>query len=339
MQRFSPLRCISIVLLLSLRVDAAAEQYYITRLPARVVPEKVVTLVAPEQGEAQILHREETAEKGTLLARINPKAAALAVREFELEKRRDTAAAQDDILLLQRQKEELEFVLKLPAEQRAYVQSKVEGKADKRALALLEEKISLRRAALELEQEKKQSLFEEKKAQAELRMPFNGRILYHIPLPESAEETLHLPSNVPVATVADDSALYLAVSLTDSELVNLPAEHIHLRLDESTGGPLQAVWHRRAVEKTDNTQQTLVYYFRVPEAAKERAWGMLGAHLVAELYYEGEDVTYIRKDELAAAAENTVYETWQDLVRAVYPGFRILFCGETHLALVPDGKE
>lgn len=325
-------------LCLTAGVDAEEGAYYITRLPACVVPEKVVTLQSPERGDALILHTGERAAKGEVLVRVNPKEIALAEREFELENHRDQTLAQEEILALQRQKEELSFVLNLPEEQRTYVQGKVKNKGDKRILALLDEKIQLRQEALALEQEKKRAVFEQKVAQAELRMPFDGRIQFHIPLPPHEDELVQLPGNVPILTVADDSSLYIAVALSDSELVNLPAEQLQLRLTGNDANPLNAVWHHRAVEKAERTQ-TLVYYFLVPAADKERMWALLGAHLIAELYFEGENVTYIRKDDLAASAGETVYETWQDLVDARYPGLRILFCGETHLALVPAEHE
>lgn len=314
---------------------AFAEAYYVTRMPARIVPTKLRTLQLQEAGEGLIVHPEERAKKGDLIIRLNPESTELLKQEFDLECRRDEMKMQEEILQLKRKKEELEFVNSLPAGQRGYVQQKIETKGDARLIALLDEKIKFLQSLTQIEKEKKKIRLEQQLARTELRMPFDGLLHFHIPLPENSDDRVQLPSGEPLVTVVDDSELFVAVSVTDSELVHLPTEALSIRISDMGESTWSARWHHRALEKNDRAQ-SLVYYFSVPAELKAYFWTLVGANLVAEVFYEGEGITYVRKDELAARAQGMVFETWEDVVKAVYPGFRLFFCGETHLALLPN---
>lgn len=314
---------------------AFAESYYVTRMPARIVPTKLLTLQLQEAGEGLIVHPDERARKGDLIIRLNPEATELLKQEFDLECHQDETKLQEEILQLKRQKEELEFVNSLPAGQRGYVQQKFETKGDARLIAVLDEKIKLLQSLTQIEKAKKKMRLDQQIARTELRMPFDGLLQFHIPLPANSDERVQLSSGEPLVTVVDDSELFIAVSVTDSELVHLPTEALSLRISDMGERTWSARWHHRALEKHERAQ-SLVYYFSIPADLKTHLWRLVGANLVAELFYEGTGITYVRKDELAAHTEGMVFETWEEVVKAVYPGFRLLFCGETHLALLPN---
>ena len=334
MQRVFSLWCISVVLWGYMNTTFA-ESYYVTRMPARIIPTKLRTLQLQEAGEGLIVHPNERAKKGDLIICLNPESTELLKQEFDLECRQDEAKRQEEILQLKRQKEELEFVRSLPTEQRGYVQQKFETKGDARLISVLDEKIKLLQSLTQIEKEKKRIRLEQQLARTELRMPFDGLLHFHIPLPENTDERVQLPSGEPLVTVVDDSELFIAVSVTDSELVHLPTEALSLRISDMGERSWSARWHHRALEKNDRAQ-SLVYYFSTPAELKAHLWTFVGANLVAELFYEGTGIMYVRKDELAARAVGMAFETWEDVVKAVYPGFRLFFCGETHLALLPN---
>lgn len=313
--------------------STSAEEYYISRLPARLVPRQAVVLNMPQNGEVQIVQYGERACKGDLLMLLNPREAQWEENAFRLEMQRDDIRQKEELLQLQRQKEELCFVTELPPEQRIYVQKKIRAQADARAVDLLDEKIALARAVAASEREKKETLYNQKKAQSELRMPFDGVVQFHIHQ-EKGMTSLPVPAGAALVSVADDSELYVAVSVPNSEWVNLPTEHLLLKLGDVGGNTLTAHWHHASIEKVEQTEG-LVYYFAIAPNQKKEAWKLLGTRLVGRLFLEGENILYLRKDEAARSAQGKVFETWAALVDSVYPGYRILFCGESHLALLP----
>lgn len=314
-------------------LPAAAEEYYISRLPARFVPRRVVKLNMPQTGEVEIICKERRAKQGDLVMRLNPEEAEWADTEFSLELQHDEVQFQEELLQLQRQQEELTFVSELPPEQRIYLRNKLAAQADARAVSLLDKKIALLREKAAAQQKHKQDLHAQQKAKSELRMPFDGVLEIHVQGGGRGENRIPVASGAPLVTVADDSELYLGAAIMNSEWANLPASRLLLKWEAAGAAPLSACWHHRCVEKTERSEG-LVYYFSVPEAQKAQAWNLLGTQLVAKLYYVGDDVLYLRKDEVVKAADGLVFETWAEFVRHVFPGYRILFCGETHLALV-----
>lgn len=326
-----PVAVFTMTALLSM-ASASAEEYYISRLPARLVPRQAVFLNMPQNGEVEIVQYEERARKGDLLVRINPREAEMEEEEFSLEMQRDELKQKEDLLQLQRQKEELSFVTGLPPDQRIYVRDKIRAKADARAIELLDEKIALLRAAAAAEKGKKETLHAQKAAQAEVRMPFDGLVQFYIRPPEDGSSYVPVPGGAALVSLADDSELYVAVSIPSSEWVNLPTEHLLLKVEDTGEDSLTAHWHHSGIEKSEQ-MEGLVYYFAIDSAQKLRAMKLLGTRIVGRLFLEGDNILYLRKDEAARAAGNEVFETWAELVDKVYPGYCILFCGETHLAL------
>lgn len=139
----------------------------------------------------------------------------------------------------------------------------------------------------------------------------------------------------PLLTAVDDGQLYVAVTPQEAEVVKLPPERLLLKLDLGGGKFLEAAWHHKKVEQR-NRQETLVYYFALAEPDRAQAWEMVGANTVAELHYlaaEGEDLLYLHKHELTREAGERSFESWEELVAALRPGYEIVFTGETHICL------
>ena len=312
---------------------------YVTRVAARVVPERVVAVTATEGGEVEICRAGDgRAEKGELLVRVNPDELAMEEAELELQIGRSKVEGESELLQLTRQKEEMEFISTLPGNKRVYVEKHMEAKVDARALALLEQKIALVHERMRLNEAKLRAAFALKEQMRTIRMPFDGRVQFHVsPLPGSMRTPV--ASGDPLVTLADDSKLFVAVPVADPTLTLMEAQRLVVRLDRGEGALLQAEWSHRRVEKSGR-DEALVYYFRVPEWAQEKAWAMLGANVVAELCCRGEsDWLYEEKALLAREAGEQAFETWEALVAALRPGYVIVFSGETHLALRPQRED
>lgn len=320
----------------ALVASAGAGELFVTRMAGRVAPEQVAAVSAVEPGEVEVCCRESGRVKaGTLLVRINPEELALDEAEMELQISQRRLESENEILKLTREKEEMDFILSLPEKKRLYVTQQMEIKADERAVALLNKRIELAREQLRLQEEKLRSTFDKKAALRVIRMPFDGRVQYHVTVPPAGERAL-VASGAPVLTVADDSALYIAVPIADPALAQLPPERLCVRLD---GAGMAADWVHKRVEKSGQTE-TLVYYFRVPAPQSHRAWELLGSNLIVELWCRGEENwRYEEKAALALEAGDQPFETWEELVAALRPGYVVVFSGETHLALRPQQQE
>lgn len=315
-----------------------AEEYYITRLAAAVVPQRMLTVPLPQAGIAELCHSGEgRVTKDTLLVRVNGRELALAEAKLKHQQENNRIAADETLLQLRRKKEEIEFILSQPKEQIPFMEGRFKTKADQRALALLEKKIAAQEEAVRLQNEELQQTFDKRRAESELRMPFDGRVQYHIDFGEARE--MLIANTGPLFTVVDDSQLYVAITPGEAELVKLPPEKLLLKLELGGGQYLQATWHHKRVEERNN-RETLVYYFALSEQDREKAWELIGAHTIAELHYtatEEEQVQYLLKLDLAEEAGERTFETWEELVAVIRPGWRIIFIGETHICLSPEG--
>lgn len=316
--------------------SSATDTHYISRYAAAVVPQQMLTVPLSEPGVVEFCHKGEgRVEKGTLLVRVN--AAELALEEAELknQQRQNKATAEESLLKLRRQKEELEFIMAQPAGRRQFMEARFKTQADERALALLNEQIAVQEERVRISNEKLQQAFDKKKETREVRMPFSGRVQFHINPPAGEERTMPVAQTGPLLTAVDDGQLYVAVTPQEAEVVKLPPERLLLKLDLGGGKFLEAAWHHKKVEQR-NRQETLVYYFALAEPDRAQAWEMVGANTVAELHYlaaEGEDLLYLHKHELTREAGERSFESWEELVAALRPGYEIVFTGETHICL------
>ena len=323
----------TIFLLISSHI-AWGESYYISRYATAVVPERMVTVPIMEPGLIEIHHRGSgQITKGTLLLKVNARELELEEAELKNQQRQNTAIANEALLQLRRRREELEFIMAQPAERRQFIESRIKHKADKEALNILNEKIAIQEASLKITNDKLQQAFDKRCETRIIRMPFDGKVQYHIVLGEEQEQLI--TQTGPLLTAVDDKALYAAITPEDAEIINLPVEKLELQLESGQGNRLCARWHHKKVERRNN-REVLVYYFKLEPQDYETAWGMIGANSIAELFYQentSDSLLYEPKSKLAEEAGTTPFETWEELITALRPGYRILFTGETHLCL------
>ncbi len=326
----------TLALLMSLSAELMGEDYYVTRYAAAVVPHRMLTVPLREIGQVEFCHRGDgRVSKGTLLVKLNAEELALQEAELRNQQRQNKVKAEESLLQLRRKKEELEFIMAQPRERRKFMETRFRTQADSRALALLCEQIAVQEEALRLANEKLQRAFDKEQESRLICMPFDGRVQYHITPGDEDENVLLVTQLGPLLTAVDDSMLYIAVTPEETEIVKLAPNTLHLRLDLGGGEYIRANWHHKKVEQ-NGRKETLVYYFAVAAQDKERAWSLVGANTIGELFYtpsENEDLLYVRKTELAAEAGTTPYETWEELIAAVRPDFELVFTGETHLCL------
>ena len=113
----------------------------------------------------------------------------------------------------------------------------------------------------------------------------------------------------------------------------MDASRLSVLLEMGGGRTLSAPWSHSKVQKGDRGEN-MVYYFTVPDKMRGRVWSLVGANLVAHLRYRPEEGSvYVSKAELAQEAGERRFESWEELLAALRPGYAIVFNGETHLCL------
>lgn len=313
---------------------AGAEEHYVSQHRAKVVPNKIYAFAMPEAGtlDGVLPGEAPRAKRGELVGRVNRERLDAEALSVELRIESEKLAKKKEILALVRQKEELEYLRRLSAEERAFVRRN-DVQADARAVEMLAEQIALEERRLDANAKQTREEFARKRELYDLAMPFDGRVQYHFPAPASPGEAVRLPAGAPIATVADDSAYFVAVTLSRPELARLPAESLRVRLELGGNETALAAFSHKRVEK-HGTAEALVYYFRLPDSMRERAAGLLGANCVARLYFESaEPLKILSKAALARAETETPFASWEALVEAKFPDFKIVFVGETTIAL------
>ncbi len=312
----------------------AGQDVYVSRHAARILPARIVSIPAPEAGEIKVhSFGKGRVEAGTLLAVLNEELLALEEEEGRLALRQQQIERDKALYKLQKHKEELEFLQKLPKERRAYAEERMQAQPDERMLAALDEEMELLHQRFRLAEAKAEQALNKKRQLCTLHMPFTGRLQYHIPLPEKEGDTVPVTTSVPVVTIVDDSAFYVVLTATDPTWSKLEHERLHLSIDLGSGDKLCARWHHQKVDKGERGE-ALFYYFLVPEAEKEKAFSLIGSNIVAELFLSAEeDWLYEKKAALAMEAGSTPIETWEKLIETLRPQHDIVFIGETHICL------
>lgn len=312
---------------------AHAEEYYVSQHRAKVVPNRIFAFAMPEAGTLDgFLRGREHAKRGELIGRINRERMDAEALSVELRIGASRLTKKKEILALVRQKEELEFLRNLSAEERSFV-GKKDVQADERAVALLAEQIELAEREMAAAEKQSREEFERKRELYDLKMPFDGRVQYHFSLPENPEEVLKLASGTPIATIADDSDYFVALNLTHPDLMRLPAKSLRVKLALGGNETLEAEYSHKRIEKNGNSE-ALVYFFRVPEKSRERAYELLGANCVARLFFKSETaLTVLNKADLVRGDSETPFASWEELIAATFPQTKIVFIGETSIGI------
>lgn len=315
----------------------AGTTYYVAQFQAKVVPNRIFTFVMPEAGELEaFVEARERVEAGKLLAFVNREKLEDEARALELRIARERMQARKEILTLKRRKEEMEFFCSLTEQERAtFEKSDAAATADKRALALLEEEISLAETQANASEQSARKEFALKRQAFEMKAPFAGRVEWHFARGDDSGEKIRLYPSVPVLTIADDSDYFIAFPMTRADWARLPKEKLQASIAVGGGKKLSGKFSHARIEKRGNAE-SLVYFFKLPEAAREDAENLLGSNAIAELFYASKTpLTTLNKAELISGADTEKYADWESLVADKFPGKHIVFNGETTIVLEP----
>lgn len=339
------MKCALIIAVLSLLFPATgrAEALIVGKYDAKIVPEQVATLSFQSKGLVSDLLRcgDQRVEKGSVIAVMDKDKTADEREDMELQIQRERLNKKDEIRKLELQREKLTFYLSLSEKERSYAQEYKPDGDDVSAhdtLVDIDERIALNRRELNTMERRKRLDFDTKHEPLTLRMPFTGRLQYHFNMPEDAsapfEYTPH-PS-LPFATVCDDSAFYITLRISDTNLTLLPGESFSASVKLPGGKQLLGSFAFRRVEHAGSSGDILVYFFKVPEEDRSTAFKMLGSNMEATLMYSSHPGSmHVRKADLLAHPAAAECEDWQQLVSIIYPDYDLFLVAERELLIRP----
>lgn len=335
-----PALALSAVLALPTALPLSAEPVDLGLYAAKIVPEQVAVVNLPERGTVTDRAADDShLKKGDVIAILNKEETAQEEEELELSIRRERLNNRDEIRKLEQQRKRIRFYLDLSKEERKYATDLVDETREEpteEGLRDVNDRIDLLKRELESLERRKRSEFSRKHDQLTLRMPFDGRLQYNVSLPEDpAAPYEHTGTNVQnFATVCDDSAFYVTVSISNAELSTLKDEAFSAELSLPEGRSITAPFSHRRVERSPSGTDMLVYYFRLPEDFYDEAFRMLGSNARARLIYEaGDGALRLSKTALSTLPEAETCSSWEELIERVRPDWCILLITEREIIL------
>lgn len=319
-----------------------AETVPVGDLDAKIVPEQVATLSFQTKGIVSDLHVDtsQRVEKGTVIAVMDKEKTQQEREDMELQIRRERLTKKDEIRKLEQQREKLNFYLSLNEEERNYARElRPEGEASQASVADINERIELNKLELNTIERRKRMDFDMKHEPLTMRMPFTGRLQYHFPMPEHPERPFEYVQNpaIPFATVCDDSAFYITVSLTDTDLSLMQPESFSVAVRLPAGQRLTGTFAFRRVERGGNRGDMLVYFFKIPQQAHDTAFQMLGSSTTATLYYTTDGgCKRVSKAELLTHPSAPDCQDWRELAQLVYPDHVVMLITERDVIMRPQ---
>lgn len=328
----------SLAAMLLLPLPAAAQPVLVGSHPAKIVPEQATTLTLERGMVSDLADPSRRIERGTVVARVNKDKVEREREEMELQISKEKISKRDEIRKLESQRDKLRFYFNsLSPEERKYAKD-VGGEdmqPSKESLADIEERISLLQKELERMPERKREEFEHTHEAKTLKMPYTGRLQYNITLPDDREKPFEYTASgsQPFATVCDDSAFYITINLSQTELTQLPPERFAAEVALPDGKKLSGTYDHRRVEHNGSTDM-LVYFFLLQPQDFDTAYSMLGSNAKASLTFEtGEGVRIENKAQLLNRPEAAESENWEELVERLYPDYNIVLIAERHIVL------
>ncbi len=331
-------RLASLAALLLLPLQAGAQPVLVGSFSAKIVPEQATTLAMERGTVSDLADASRRLKRGDVIARVNKEKMEREREEMELQISKDQIAKRDEIRKLENQRSKLRFFLNsLTPEERKYAKDVGgdEMQPSQEALDDIEERLSLARQELKRAPERKREDFQRSHESQIVKMPYDGRLQYNITLPEDPTQPFEYTASgsQPFATVCDDSAFYITLNLTQSEITQLQPERFTADVALPGGKKLHGTFHHRRVEHNGSTDM-LVYFFRLQSEDHETAYSLLGSNAKAALTYEtGEDVRTESKAILLNRPEAAVSENWEDLVEKLFPDYDIVLIAERQIVL------
>ena len=317
------------------------EPVQVALLPAKIVPEQATTLALESGIISRLADASDRLEAGTIIAVLNEERTAQEKEELELKLAREEIRLRDELRKLEVQRQKVLFYLNLSPRERRFAKgmSSDDLPPTQESLRDIEERMNLLKREKESAPRLRQQEFERNHAKFTLKMPFAGRLQYNFSVPEDLSKPFEYTSfsGRHFATICDDSAFYITIALSRSELTQLPEEQFSVSVALPEGRELRGTFsHRRIEQQNSGSGDALVYYFKVPEADKETAFRMLGSNAQAKLIYDaGDQVQYVNKLELVAHPEAAECENWEQLVQRLYPEHVLILVGERDIIIRP----
>ena len=336
----------SIVSIAALMLGGAAMAQPVTvgTYPAKIVPEQATTLSLERGTVSDLADPTGRLERGTVVARVNKDKVEQEREEMELQISKEKLAKRDEIRKLETQREKVRFYLNtLTEDERKYAKDMAADgvQPSKEALADIEERIDLLQRELKRMPERKREEFARSHDALTLKMPYTGRLQYNISLPEDPTKPFEhtAVSGQPFATVCDDSAFYITINLSQSELTQLPPEKFTAEVSLPDGKKLNGTYARRRVEHNGSTDM-LVYFFQLPAEDHGTAYDMLGSNAKAVLVFESdEELRVENKAQLLNSPEAANCENWEQLVERLFPDCSIVLIAERNIVLRPKNTK
>lgn len=315
----------------------------IGKMPAKIVPEQVAQLSFSNRGLVTdiVPDTSHRLAKGTVVGIMDKEKMDEAKEDMELQITRDRLTKRDEVRKLKLQRKKLSFYQGLSPAERKYAKDMMTEEESDISLSEIDERISLLQKELSTMERRKRSEYDAKHEQNTLRMPFDGRLQYHFPMPEDPTKPFEYAQGGlrPFASVCDDSAFYITINIAHSDLSMLPEERFSAHIDLPSGKQLRGTFAFRRVEKNNGGGDMLVYFFKLPEEEHETAYNLLGSNANATLIYSTEeDVKTIPKIQLLTHPAASECEDWSQLVAKAYPGHVIIAVTEKDVLIRQQEK-
>jgi hypothetical protein len=181
--------------------------------------------------------------------------------------------------------------------------------------------------------------FERRRAQATLKMPFNGQLTVSLPLAEGVAE---YPVNVgqELGVARDLSVVRLRVAVTSSSWNSLPSDKLSVIVRLPNGRELEARFAYQKIEKNANREEAAFYFQFQPEHTPTVA-RLIGTDVTCELWFDyGQPVRIVPKLAMVMAKPAAFQAgNWSVGLANAFPGSRLAVEGQTDLGVIlPTNK-
>ena len=279
------------------------------------------------------LEESDCVGKNAIIATVNEEDMALERKEVEVKILKERVSKQEERQKLENQLAEIEHYQKLDSETKKW-RDRPPDAQNPDILDSIRRKIDLLDRELELFEDTQRRNFAKKEESYVLKMPYNGKLQYQFSFPNDGSVSLYLESGAPIATVCDDSAYYITLSISNPELTRINPELLSVSIPLGNGEVITGNFSHKRVEKNSSSSgnDTLAYFFKISPRDHEQAYRMIGSYCVASLFYTPkEPVIFLNKVALAATPEGKSSSSWLHLLNKLHPEYELILEGESQL--------
>jgi hypothetical protein len=192
--------------------------------------------------------------------------------------------------------------------------------------------------SVRLQWERQKVEFERRRAQATLKMPFNGQLTLTLPLADGVAE---YPVNIgqEIGVVRDLSTVRLRVPFANAAWSAISPERLIAIVRLPGGQELEAQFAYNKVERAQNREESAYYFQFLPEHTAMVA-RLIGSDVTCEVWMNLGQVTRV-VPKLALIMHNpTAFQhgNWSLGLATAFPGARLAVEGQTDLGIVLPPK-